>query len=232
MAWPSPPEAPVTRALHPSSVSAMRATRSRGDRPRRLLGGKTRVEHDFHVVAHLERAHEGGERLDSPLALDERDRALNLAVGGHVELEAHRARGSAHLDVAVHRHAAGSVQGDARGAEADRLALEDLLVDVLLDVFPVLVAQGLGPAGSVDDPQRGRVGVELHGALRVVVHGDSRVPTGHVYDEVVASLLCHTGAVCLHVQRAVVRAYVVRSSFHGRAAYIERALRVGPVPWN
>ena len=64
-------------------------------------------------------------------------------------------------------------------AEDDVLAVEDLVVDRLVDVVLVLVAEGLHPARALAHAQRGRVGGELGvGRLGVPADLERRLPGG------------------------------------------------------
>ena len=74
-------------------------------------------------------------------------------------------------------------------AEADVLAQEDLVVDGLVDVGHVVVAEGLHPAGALDHAKRRGVGGELHARVgRLLPDHELRLPGGHVDNEVVSGL--------------------------------------------
>src|SRR6476620_6390129 len=105
---------------------------------------QARVENDLQRVSNLQRAHQPAVRLDPPVALGQGDRAADTAIRVDVQLRGDRARPAGHGELAVDDErplCLGQPRG--RGAKRDRLALQDLVVDVLMDLAPILVGERL-----------------------------------------------------------------------------------------
>src|SRR4029453_12411926 len=99
--------------------------------------------------------------------------------------------------LALHREAA-TVVGElqATRAKRDRMAAEDLVVDVLANLIAVLVAQRLWPMGPLAHLKRTRVRAESErGLRRVLGEREGRLPLPDLDDEIVARLRCHSLAV-------------------------------------
>ena len=99
-----------------------------------------------------------------------------------------------------------AVAGRRRGrAEGDLPALEDLVVDRLLDVALVVVAEGLHPARALDHPQRRGVGGQLDGRRLGGLAEDAASPRHErdLDDEVVTGLRSGSGSPGPHREGGV-----------------------------
>ena len=95
---------------------------------------------------------------------------------------------------------------DLARLERDALLLEHFLVDRLMDVRLVVLAERLHAAGALDDAQRGTVDLELEGRVgEGRAHLEHGLPGRHLEREVVARLGRGATAFRAHHQRSVVR---------------------------
>src|SRR3954463_9805046 len=189
------------------------------------------VDDDLDLVAHLQRAHERGERLDAEVALHQRDDAGDAAAG---DPEVERDGTALVADRQLALDGVAAVLGlHGRRAEADRLLAQHLLVDGLLDLALVLVGEGLDAVDALADLERARVGLE-HDRGRRAVEAHLGGPAGDVEDEVMAHLLSHAFTIGLDLERSVLRPQRMGIGRHardyrlnpGRAASVLSAVRV------
>src|SRR3954471_814423 len=165
------------------------------------LSPRVRVDRDPDLVGHLERPEQGRIRLDAPVGLLN-DGAAGQAAAGEQEVERDLPAPSAEPKLAAHAHPL-AVDRDADRAELDRGALEHLVIDRLLDVGDVVVAERLDSAGGLAHLQRTRVGRERH--RRAVAQLERRLPRRDLDDEVVTGLGGGAGPLCPDGQSPVSR---------------------------
>ena len=125
------------------------------------------VDLDLDLVEHLERAEERGVRLDAPVGLLERRDAVQHVAVADLDVERERVRRPEQRQVALHGEPAVAGHAlDLARLERDALLLEHFLVDRLIDVRLVVLAERLHAAGALDDAQRGTVDLELEASSR------------------------------------------------------------------
>ena len=127
--------------------------------------------------------------------------------------------------VALHVEPAATGLGLHPGrAERDVLTHEDLVVDRLVDVRHVVVAESLHPAGALDHAKRRRVGGELHARVgRVLPDHELRLPGGDVDQEVVSGLRRGAGPLSTHGELGVVGPEPMSARLDRHAPSIYRA---------
>ena len=154
------------RARHRRAAAGRRGRARRADGLPRLARSTLAVERDLDLVEHLQRAAQRGVRLHAPVGLRDDGGARRAC---RRRRRRGRTRSAASCRPASARPPRCRPLGralHARRAEHDVLALEDLVVDRLMDVGLVVVAERLHPARPLLHAQRGRVGGQLRRSSR------------------------------------------------------------------